>query len=94
MSHAGEEKDSEKVMEVPGAHQAYAASYKFGYTEGFEGRDPQGRARFASAEAWSAYQAGWGAGCIARHDREREAAANATITGPLFSGAGETSDGE
>ena len=81
-------------MEVPAAHKAYAASYKFGHTDGLDGRDPQGRARFASPEAWAAYQAGWNAGCIARHAHAREAAASATITGPLFSNAQESVDDE
>lgn len=74
---------------VPDKFKSNALAYRDGFGDGVSGRAPAKRERFATAQAWTAYQGGYVEGVRERRAREKQAAASSSsATHPLFERGG------
>jgi len=58
-----------KKTPVPAVYKTFSASYRFGFSDGAQGKRSQSRNYFSNESAWKAYCAGFGAGEIKRLEK-------------------------
>jgi hypothetical protein len=63
-----------KKESVPSLYKLFAASYRYGFSDGVNGRRMQAQSYFSNDSAWHAYVAGYDAGKLKREQRAAETA--------------------